>query len=56
MAAEQDSFVTLYQTGGLPWWVTGCKSQGGLVQATFQPCQCKRRSEKDRFGERLRTV
>ena len=56
MAAEKDSFAILCQVGGLPWWVTGCKSQGGLVQATFPPCQCKRRSEKDRFGERLRTA
>ena len=56
MAAEKDSFAILCKVGGLPWWVTGCKSQGGLVQATFPPCQCKRRSEKDRFGERLRTA
>ena len=56
MATEQDSFAALCQTGGLPWWVTGCKCLGGLVQATFPPCQCKRRNEKDRFGERLRTA
>ena len=56
MATEQDSFAALCQTGGLPWWVTGCKCLGGLVQATFPPCQCKRRNEKDRYGERLRTA
>ena len=56
MATEQDSFAALCQTGGLPWWVTGCKCLGGLVQATFPPCQCKRRNEKDRYSERLRTA
>ena len=42
----------LCQDGSFPWWVKGCTRKDGRVMATFPPCQCGRKNEAARYGDR----